>query len=239
MMTDNILIKYMEDRFKLIPDPIDYPSKHLPFITISREYGCQANLIAEMVLNKLQELRINTDKNPWKLINKEIISKSASELNLKETQIKYVFDSQERSTMDEVLAAISARYYKSDKKIRKTIADVIKSTAKQGNVIIVGRGGVAITRDMKNSLHIKLIGPFKERVKSIAKRKQLTDKQAMAFVKEMDEKRKKLVSNLYSHTELNELYDVIYNTSTLSPDEIAQSIVDLLLQKKNINLLEK
>ena len=51
-------------------------------------------------------------------------------------------------------------YYKSDLKIRTTIAKVIRKFANEGNAIIVGRGGVAITRDIPLSLHIFLEAPW-------------------------------------------------------------------------------
>ncbi len=236
MLNENIFIKYMEDRFEKTHDKPIQKKGQLPFITISREYGCQANAIAECILEKLRVLKISTLESSWRLINKEIIKESATELNLKESQIKYVFDSEERTTMDEIMAAISSRYYKSDKKIRKTISEVITTLALEGNSIIVGRAGVAITKDFKNSLHVKLVAPIKNRVNSIVSRKQMTEKEAKKFITQMDEKREKLVSNFYGHPTSMEMFDVIYNTSTLTHDEIAQSIVNLMIDKKLIKI---
>ena len=64
-----------------------------PVITLSREYGCPAKVIAQ----KLSEVLSNhLDKSgmkySWKWYNKEILDESARQLQLDPSKIKYVFD---------------------------------------------------------------------------------------------------------------------------------------------------
>ncbi len=85
----------------------------VPFITISRQTGCNGNELAFQLIKKLRLL--NAD---WKYTNKEVLEESAKKLKLDESKIKYVFDTEEKSHIDDILSAISNRYYKSDRAVR-------------------------------------------------------------------------------------------------------------------------
>ena len=84
----------------------------------------------------------------WKYVTKEIMAESARALEVDPEKIKYVFDYQQKSMLDDILSAQFNKYYKSERKIRNTIGKVIRNMAQEGHVIIVGRGGVAITHDI-------------------------------------------------------------------------------------------
>ena len=56
--------------------------KKLPFITISREYGCEGYPVAEALQDKLTKM--TDDTYPWAVFDKQVISKIAEEHNLSE-----------------------------------------------------------------------------------------------------------------------------------------------------------
>ena len=93
-------------------------SRSGPVITISRQFGCLANDFVEKLQKALH--KHNKHQN-WEKINKEILETSAKELNLDPKKIKYVFDSEQRTTMNEIMESMLTKYYKSDRVIRKTI----------------------------------------------------------------------------------------------------------------------
>ena len=76
--------------------------------------------------------------------------------------------------IDDILAAHLSKYYKSDRKIRGTVGKVIRNIACEGYAVIVGRGGVAITRDIANSLHINLEAPMEWRVLRVSEKHNLS-----------------------------------------------------------------
>jgi len=98
-----------------------------PYISISREFGCIANNIARKLSIKLSTLKQNKGKKQkWNWINKEILIESAKELELNPEKIEYVFLSQQKSAIDEFVSAMTKKYFKSDKAIRKTIICQLK-----------------------------------------------------------------------------------------------------------------
>ncbi len=214
----NILLKYLEDRYKHhIPKEEDESPG--PVITISRDFGCPANMCA----NNLAEILTKMDdgeNEPWKVISKEILEQAAKELGLTPEKIEFVFKFEKRSAVDEIIEALSSKYYKSERKIKNTIREVIRSIGEQGRVIIVGRAGSAILQDIHNSLHIKLIAPLDFRIDGVRKRHEISHNEARKLTEEMDKKRTQLRSEFAGKRIHSVDYDLIFNCEKFETENI-------------------
>lgn len=229
-MTD-LFLKYMSDRFiaEYEQDRVqDKKSERGPVITISRDTGCSASAISKMLYDQIQ-LKFYNDRlnpGPWKLIDKEVLHTAAQTLEINPYELNYVFKDVEKAAISEVLESLSSKYYHSDRKIKRIITNVIRGMAERGHIIFLGRGSVAVTRNMKNSLHVKLVAPLDWRINQVASRFNLTIGKAAAFVKESDEQRSKLIECFGGKFD-NTLFDVSYNTATLTQEEIVDQIFGL------------
>jgi len=206
-----------------------------PVITISRQYGCSAKEYASLLGERLNELKKDqSEKTEWNWINKEIFVKTARELNLKESRILHVFEGQKKGLIESIILSTSEKYYTSDMAILKKIIEVIRSFAEQGHIIIIGLGSVAITRDIKKSLHIRLESPFSWRVGQAVKKygKSLAETEKIA--RETDQKRDALRTMYTPKSDPNELFDITYNISTLAKEEVVESIICVLKKRKMI-----
>jgi cytidylate kinase len=206
-----------------------------PVITISREYGCPAKLVAEK-LTELINIKLSThgSKEHWKWISKEILSEAAQELSMKPEEISYVFDYEQKGILDDILSSHSRKYYKNDKTIRQTIANVIRSFAVQGNIIIVGRGGVVIAKDIPRSLHINLEAPLEWRAVRTAAKYQLSLEQARKTAIETDKKRREFREYFAGKGTDYTRFDLTVNCMTLSVDEISEFILKIAEIRKLI-----
>lgn len=225
---ENLLRNIMADSFerKQAGDPRILAG--LPFITISREFGCQANLLATMLKKEL-------DKNAknWEIINKEIIQNTARQLHMDSDVISRIASSLERNQMDEIIHALSSKFYKSDRKIRQTIASVVLNTAQSGYAIIVGRGGAAITRGLNTAIHIHMIAPIEWRLNSLMTRHGLKREETYKTLTETDHKRYKLIrDNLKGIETIEHLFDLSINSSLVSHEEIVEMVLKLARLRK-------
>lgn len=226
------LSKYLTQRYLDSQSKQDFEG---PVVTIAREFGCPAKKIAARLSTRLNKIRESKAKNfPWRWISKEILSESAKELNLDPTDIKYVFRFEKKTFFDDIISSQSKRYYKSDRKIRSTIAGVIRNIASEGNVIIVGRGGVAITHDIEKSLHIKLEAPLKWRALRVREKFCMTEKEAAKLSIETDKKRMEFRDYFHGKGTDYTRFDVRYNCMTLSIDDITNNIINLLKSRNFI-----
>jgi cytidylate kinase len=225
------LLKYMSERMQSGSENFQEAG---PVITISRLYGCPAKKVAKQLSELLIDKMIAYGKKEveWKYVTKEIMSESARELQMAPKQIKYVFDYEQKSVIDDILSAQSSKYYKSDRKIRNTIARVIRNMAIEGRMIIVGRGGVAITHDIPRSLHINLEAPMEWRVIRIAEKYALSFEQAEKVVIDIDKKRKHFREYFEGKNTDYTWFDLTFNCMTLSVEEIVKIVLKAIEVRK-------
>jgi cytidylate kinase len=165
-------------------------------ITISRQYGSGGDEIAEQLCKRLG----------YRYFDKGLIARSANEIGLTETEIvdfsedKY----QVRSFLDRLLGrsrvVAQARHWKEEPGGTRTlevekldeawciklIRGAIHAAYKQDNIVIMGRGGQAILREMPNAFHVRIEAPLEDRVKRIAQAENMDAEVARAVVNSHD-----------------------------------------------------
>lgn len=225
---DNLFLKYMRERTgrKKGGEPsFESPG---PVITISREYGCPGRRIARKLSETLSaKNKALGNSREWRWISKEIIEESARELKLSPSMMQDLSDYKERGFFENLALFFSDEYYPSDVKIKNTIAKFIYNAAVEGNVVIVGRAGEAITKNFTNSLHIKIQAPLEWRARAVADSEGMTLQEARKEAQEMDHRRTSFRNYFEKERPDIDYFDLFFNCSTLSDDEITETIVIL------------
>jgi cytidylate kinase len=220
------LSKYLAERYQ---DSMIKQEYEGPVVTIARDFGCPARKIASRLTNQLNQLKdTKTKKIRWRWISKEILAESAKQLEMDPADIEYVFQYEKKTVFDDILSSQSRKYYKSDRKIRKTVAQVIRNIASEGNVVIIGRGGVAITKDIEKSLHIKLEAPIEWRALRASEKYGTSVEQARKRAVEIDKKRQEFRNYFHGTDSDYTRFDIRYNCMSLSLNDIVCNIVDML-----------
>ena len=223
------LSKYLTDWYKEDLSKNIFPG---PVVTISREVGCPAKGIAACLTKELNKIKKgHLKKHPWRWISKEILMESARELQVESSQIQHIFDYKSRGVLEDLLLAQSKDYYKSDQKIRSTIAKVIRKFANEGNAVIVGRGGVAITRDIPKSLHVFLEGPLEWRTIRVAEKMDCSIEKARSHAQNIDKKRTVFRDYFQGKGSDYTRFDIKLNCMTLEAAEIVEIIIGALKTK--------
>lgn len=223
---DNLFLKYMKERSGQKKQVNQTDALPGPVITISREYGCHGKRIAERLaaLLNMKLSKLGIDKQ-WRWISKEILERSAKELKLTPALLKDLSDYKQKSFFENLALFFSEEYYPGDAKIKNTIAKFIHEEAVEGCVIIVGRAGEAITKDIKQSFHVKLEAPLEWRIESVAKNDQISIGETRKLCIEQDKRRAKFRNYFEKDRPDVDFFDLRINTKSMNDDEI----VDLLL----------
>lgn len=200
-----------------------------PVITISRQLGCPAKPITRELVRLINE----KSKEKWTSVSKEILHESASKLGIPPSELRHFFKYNEQGIFDGILTTFS-KFYVSDIKVYKAVEFAIRSIGQKGRVVIVGRGGAAICRDLINALHIRLTAPADWRLRNVMETHNIEKKQALKFMNDYDKKRIHFMMQFAKNIEQESLFDITYNCASLEKKEIAQSIFMILKKKKMI-----
>lgn len=227
---DNVLFQYFENRYKEATHKLNMPKTFGPVITISRQAGCEAKKVADQLVDLLNK---ENPSKKWTWVDKEILEKSAKELNLSKSKIEHFYEGHEKSSFIDMFVAFSKTHV-NDLKIKNTIRDVILSLCQQGNIILVGRAGAAILQDKPNTLNIRLTAPFFWRIDSVMSNKKVDVENAEEWSIDTDEKRHKLFYTFLEKQPVNleYLFDATINRKGFSVYDAAHIIHELARTKK-------
>ena len=196
-----------------------------PFVTISREYGCEGLALSL----RLQDI-LNERCRPffaWVAYDQALLTKVASELHLARGVVEAI-DGRRRNEMSEFFDALLNRHIDESVVIRK-LAEVVRALAIQGHAIILGRGSYLITQDLKNGLHVRLVAPRDWRVTKIADDRSLTHAEAEKVVAEGERGRTHYVETFFSQDPAHPFHhDLIIDNSRFNLAQIAEIVFTAL-----------
>jgi len=201
-----------------------------PVICISREVGCGGVNVAKLLA---AELDTQTFCRKWKVLSKEILEESAKELSMDPGKLRSLLKEGDRNMFDDILSAFNERRHKSDKKISKTLVDLISSFANDGYCIIVGRGGHIITRNVERSLFIRLTAPLDWRIKQIMEKDKVNMREAIDFIERTDRERQNLIKYISHDKDVENEFDLSVNLARISIPEVI-SLIKHLAQTKGM-----
>ena len=178
----------------------------MAIITISREMGSGGIPIAHKVAEKLG----------YRLIDGEAIMAAAEAYGL---------------TPEAVEQADEKPPHFVDTLDSKQVLDlhlielIILEAALKGNVVIYGRGGQDLLKDISSVLRTRIIAPFEDRVERWAEREWLDPDRARFLVRKSDQQRAGFIKYYFDRDwEDSVHYDLTINTQRLSEDTAVEII---------------
>lgn len=219
----------------------DFPG---PVVTISRQAGCSAQRIAIKLSKILTGYSYMSDTKTdaeWRWVDKNIFENVVKEIT-EEVKTGNYDDSEEAvHILEEVAHAFSNEtiYDIADEKMIETFRGIICRLACKGRTIIVGRSAGVILKNVPNRLNVRLEAPMEWRINRLMQLKELSQAEAVSYVREMDQKRDSFIEKVIGRKPNNDDFDVIFNYSSMQDDEIIDAIVNILRNKKIIASYEE
>jgi len=227
------IFDYFDERYR--QEQIEKPEGTSgPLITISRLTGCDGRDVAAALVASLN-MKYNTNK--WRWVDKEIIHDAAKELKTDSERIESYYMGVSMSSLSEMIMAFSGSFV-TDSTVKKTIKEVVLSIAHEGYAVLIGRGGVSITRNMPNAMHIRLVAPLYWRIENIMRKKGFSLEKAEEYVIDTDEKRYNLIANFLDKKPLNidYLFDATINRSSFTVPQITEMIMSMYAAKIKVKV---
>jgi cytidylate kinase len=179
-------------------------------ITISRELGSFGDQIAKNVADKL---------------NYEY----ADKLKIGEALAGHGFPAPEVEKYDEKKPAFWKAFSDQRKKFLHLVQAVIYDLAGKGNVVIVGRGGQVLLKDLSGTLHVRIVTPEGIRSKNLMEQEGLSAKEAERILRQSDRDSSGYIGAFFdADWNDQDLYDLVINTRIMSVDTATKMIIDVV-----------
>ena len=179
----------------------------MAIITISREMGTGAYSVAKDVAKRLK----------YTLVDGQKIIESAEKYGLSGELLERVDEKPPVyiTTEDRLQAAHL-----------NMLELILLDFAKNDNVVLYGRGCQDLLKGLSNVLRIRFTAPFEDRVEKFAEREWIDPDLAYEFIRKSDHQRAGFIHFYYDRDWSDPLgYDLVFNTSAMSPATIVECIV--------------
>src|SRR5947207_9478744 len=217
----------------------------MPVITIGRQFGAGGATVGRMLATRLKA----------DFLDSEIIDEVARRLQLPKEEVE-AEDEQPGSLLARLLVALgsasteplipaesaawsppnAAPTFDTRKAVLQITQHVIEEAARDGNVVIVGRGGAYILSGNPDALHIFLRASEAVRLKTIKARFEITsDDEARRRLKQTDENWTAYIKQVYGHDRNHPAhYDLVLDTGRLGYEGTIEAVVAALESRKPI-----
>jgi hypothetical protein len=197
---------------------------HPKMVTISRQAGTGAHILAEELLMRLQA-RAPAGSCPWTVFDRNLVDKVLEDHDLPSRLARYMPEDRARKVSD-VMDELFGFRPDSWTLVRKT-AQTILHLAELGNVVVIGRGANIVTGKLEHAYHVRLIGSLERRIERTKEYHHLDSRAAADHVRRDDLARQRYVHKYYE-ADIDDplLYHLVVNTDRLSHAEAAQMIAE-------------
>jgi cytidylate kinase len=200
-------------------------------ITISRQFGAEGKMLGRRLADTLE----------YYYADEDIIERAVMEVYLS-SDGKKIFETEPGDKLKRFISMLNPfgtslmelplsdkeRYIDGYKYV-ELLNLIIPKIAKEGNAVIIGRGGQYILHDFEDTYHILLMAKEEDRIKFIQDDYRVSRARTLQILKRMTKRR----ANLYSYFGKKDyddpnLYDLVLNMSLVSIDKAEELICRLI-----------
>jgi len=197
-----------------------------PFVTISRQTGAGAADLAEKLAERLNA----SDKTAraWMSWDRELVERVAADHHLSKDLVQNLGEPGQ-GWLTDFLAGLSSS---SDTSLEESgvyhlVTKLIATIAAAGKAIIVGRGGVFVTRGLPGGIHVRLVAPMEKRIEEIARRTKGTQSQAARYVHAADAARRAFYHRYWPKGSIEpETFTVTFNSAELTVEQMVDCLAE-------------
>ncbi len=187
------------------------------YLTVSREEGAGGSEIARSVGDRLG----------WEVLDKELLDRVAEQFHLSRPMLELVDETPGNWAYDVLGTWMDRKIISAEKYVTRLI-HVVQAAARQGSVVLVGRGSQFLLPREKG-LAVRIIAPLKYRVAQVIERRQLDAAAARQWIQQRDDGRREFVQRYFHHdVDDPHLYDLVINVERLGPAGAVQQITAAL-----------
>jgi cytidylate kinase len=199
----------------------------VPFITISRQVGGGAWTLAQRLVHQLNHDQ--PSDQPWTCWDRELVEKVAKDHHMSHELVESLENSSRLWLRDFFSGFASSRDWLNEEQVFQRVATTIRALAQAGKVVIVGRGGVHITRNMPGGIHVRLVAPLEKRIEYMADYLHVSRDAAAEHIRRTDRNREAFHKRYWPNQPMvAEMFTLTINSGLVEEAQAIQLIRALL-----------
>jgi cytidylate kinase len=198
-------------------------------VTISREAGAGGSSVAHRLAEQLGRHQ-PAGEPAWQVYDHDLIDEVLRRHHMPPRAGAYMAEDAARFVPDTVEDLLGL--HPAAPEMARRVAETMCGLVRQGNVILVGRGGNVATARMPGAIHVRLVAPHGQRVRHIEQLFKLPPVEAETFVSKTDRARRRFVRQSFG-AKIDDAasYDLVLNTGRLGFDKSAEIVAGLVLER--------
>jgi cytidylate kinase len=195
------------------------PRNQPPCVAISRQPGAGAEALGRRVASQLG----------FDFFGIDLVDRIAREVGVEREQVAQL-DEHVRSGVERfVVEGLGNRHPAFDEAAyRHQLVRTLSALSERGRAVVLGRGSPYLMPAAR-TLRLLVVGPWPDRVATIAERHGLSADEAEVRLTREETDRRKFLERLFRvDPDDASLYDLVVNPATLGPEQAAATVVDTL-----------
>ncbi|MFN2109910.1 MAG: AAA family ATPase [Anaerolineae bacterium] len=196
-------------------------------ITISRELGSYGDQVVELLCDQLGYCRVDKDMLMHIAQEAGVDTETILEQERSITQRARLVSGEMTSLYRKQASAFEKKSPIDDQTYEQVVRDTMERFAREGNAIIVGRGGQMVLSGWPTALHIRLYAPPEVRAQRLVEREHLSQEEAEYRVAQSDERKRQYIRHWHNNADWrnSKYYHLTIDTARLSLESVVRIIV--------------
>jgi len=214
------IVEEQVGRWKLHQAPANRSSQHWPVITISRQFGANAEEVGRRIAGRL-------GFSYW---DHQIVTSIAEAFRIDELTVEQL-DEHARGVIEDLLSVTLFGQGMTEPDYGEQLRHLLRAIDRRGSAVIVGRGAHCIV-DPGQSLRVRVICPIAQRVAMYCARSDASEETALRRIRAADRDRADFVRREFGvDVDESSQYDLTINSATFGPSRADALIMMAYLAK--------
>ncbi len=193
-----------------------------PFITISREYGSGGYEIAEKIASGIN--RESNNDQVWAAYDRKLLENIMDDMGFTQSLTETMTGNARKSMTNLIQTSFSK--FPPQVAVYRKLVETIRLLVINGHVIIVGRAGNVITRDIPGGLHVRIVAPMEYKIDRMMSLTGEKRKDVEKIIKKKSIERDSFMKEYIKFDPANTAnFDLIINNARFTSEEAANLII--------------
>lgn len=196
-------------------------------ITISRELGSEGDIITDLLCDRLRHCRLDPDM--LTAIAKEAGVDVEAVLDKEREVLRRpkLISTDMTSLYERDPSAFGKEADMDDQTYSQIVHETMKEYAREGDVLIMGRGGQMVLREWPMALHVHLYADPEVRVRRLVERMGINEAEAKQLIEQSDQRKREYIRRVHNNASWKDFryYHLTIDTGRISPEVAAQMIM--------------